>query len=87
MNNMLENKVLVNLYVLSIGKNFEIFIPVNEKVGNITKLLNANLFNAIQSGKNCVLMNTEEGICYELRSPMCPTIITACWTITRVAVC
>ena len=65
MNNMLENKVLVNLYVLSIGKNFEIFIPVNEKVGNITKLLNANLFNAIQSGKNCVLMNSEEGICYE----------------------
>ena len=37
---MLENKVLVNLYVLSIGKNFEIFIPVNEKVGNITKLMN-----------------------------------------------
>ncbi len=62
---MLENKVLVNLYVLSIGKSYEIFVPVNEKVGNITKLLNLNLFNAIQSGKNCVLMNTEEGVCYE----------------------
>ena len=62
---MLENKVLVNLYVLSIGKSYEIFVPVNEKVGNITRLLNANLFNDIQAGKNCVLMNTEEGVCYE----------------------
>lgn len=65
MKDMLENKVLVNLYILSSGKSYEIFVPVNEKVGNITRLLNANLFNAVQSGKNCVLMNTEEGICYE----------------------
>ena len=34
---MLENKILVNLYVLSLDKKYEVFIPINEKVGNITK--------------------------------------------------
>ena len=36
---MYENKILINMYILSLGKNFELFIPVNEKVGNIIKLL------------------------------------------------
>ena len=41
---MFENKVLVNLYILSLGTNFEIYIPVNEKVGNISKLINSTMF-------------------------------------------
>ena len=36
---MLDNKVLVTIYVLSLGETYELFIPVNEKVGNISKLL------------------------------------------------
>lgn len=61
---MLENKILVNLYILSLGKNYEIFIPVNEKVGNITKLLNNSLFEDIDSSKNNKILNAETGIVY-----------------------
>ena len=61
---MLENKVLINLFVLSQGKHYEIYIPVNEKIGNISKLLNANLFDSIDEGKNCMLFNIETGNTY-----------------------
>ena len=40
---MYDNKVLINLYVLSLGKNYELFLPVNEKIGNVSKLLNTTL--------------------------------------------
>ena len=36
---MFDNKLLINLYVLVLDKHFELFIPVDEKVGNIVKLL------------------------------------------------
>ena len=61
---MLENKILVNFYILSLGKNYEIFVPVNEKVGNITKLLNNSLFEDIDSSKNNKILNAETGIVY-----------------------
>lgn len=62
---MFENKVLINLYILSMGKNFEIYIPVNEKIGNISKLLNANLFDSINEDKNHILYNIETGQIYQ----------------------
>lgn len=40
---MYDNKVLISLYVLSLGKNYELFLPVNEKVGNILSLLDKAL--------------------------------------------
>ena len=49
---MFENKVLVNLYILSLGKNFELYLPVNEKVGNISKLLNTTMFDTIDTSIN-----------------------------------
>ena len=62
---MFENKVLVNLYILSLGKNFEIYIPVNEKVGNISKLLNTTMFDTIDTSKNYSILNIEDGTCYK----------------------
>ena len=47
------------------GKNFEIYIPVNEKIGNISKLLNANLFDSINEDKNHILYNIETGQIYQ----------------------
>ena len=61
---MLENKVLVNLYILSLGKNYEVFVPVNEKVGNITKLLNNSLFEDLDTTKNNKILNAETGLVY-----------------------
>ena len=62
---MLENKVLVNLYSLSLGKTFEVYLPINEKVGNITKLLNTTLFDSIDSTRNYIFLNTETGEVYK----------------------
>ncbi len=62
---MLDNKILVNLYSLSLGKNFEIYLPVNEKVGNISKLLNTTLFDSIDTNRNYILLNAENGITYK----------------------
>ena len=52
---MYENKVLVSIYIVSLSKNFEIFVPVNEKVGNIVKLLNSILIDAIDFSKTMLL--------------------------------
>lgn len=40
---MLENKLFINLYVLALDQNYELFIPVNERVGNIVNLINTSL--------------------------------------------
>lgn len=61
---MLENKVLITVYVLSLGETYELFIPVNEKVGNISKLLNTTLFDSINFSKNYRLLNIETGVVY-----------------------
>ncbi|MDD6272686.1 MAG: hypothetical protein ACI33S_04220 [Bacilli bacterium] len=61
---MYDNKILVNIYVLSLSKNCEIFIPVNEKVGHITKLL-ANILDSINTSGNSIIMNADTGVCYK----------------------
>ena len=49
---MFDNKFLINLYVLSLDRNFEIFIPVDEKIGNILKLIENSLteYNVVKHG-------------------------------------
>ena len=61
---MLDNKVLVNLYCLSLGKNFEVYLPINEKVGNITKILNSNFSEEINENKY-VLINVDTSNVYK----------------------
>jgi len=62
---MLDNKILINLYILSLSTNYEVFIPVNEKVGNITKLLNTTMFDSINFDKNNIFVNIETGTLYK----------------------
>ncbi len=62
---MYENKVLVNIYIVSLSKNFEIFIPINEKVGNIVKLLSSILIDSIDFSRNNIIMNMDSGVCYK----------------------
>ena len=61
---MLENKYLVNLYILSLGKIYEVYIPANEKIGNIAKLLNTTMFDSIDFEKNNHIINAQSGIIY-----------------------
>lgn len=37
---VIKNKVLVELIVPEIDKNYEIYLPINKKIGNIINLLN-----------------------------------------------
>lgn len=62
---MYENKVLVSIYIVSLSKNFEIFIPINEKVGNIAKLLSNTLIDSIDLSRNNVVMNMDSGVIYK----------------------
>lgn len=60
---MFDNKILVNLYVLALDKHFEIYIPVNDKMGNISRLLGRNFFGEL-SAKNYVIINVITGNIY-----------------------
>ena len=61
---MLENKLLINLYILSLEDKYEIYIPINEKIGNISRLLNINMFDSIDFDKNYCLVNIDTGVVY-----------------------
>lgn len=62
---MFDNKLLVNLYVLVLDKHFEIFVPVDEKVGNIVKLLDKSLLDMLPINKKLTLMNLYSGNVYK----------------------
>ena len=62
---MFENKYLVNIYVLSLGISYEVYLPANEKVGNIAKLLDSSLYeNNNDNTKLSTIMNSETGQLY-----------------------
>ena len=63
---MLKDKVLVNLYVLKLDKRYEVYLPVNEKIGNIIALLERQLFSSAPeaSVNNSVLLNLNSGSFY-----------------------
>jgi hypothetical protein len=60
---MFDNKLLVELYVLALDKKYEIFIPVNDKIGNLTNLFGKNFFGYMNQ-KNYVLLNLYNGKVY-----------------------
>ncbi|MBQ6284715.1 MAG: hypothetical protein IJK67_00185 [Bacilli bacterium] len=61
---MFDNKYLVNIYVLSLDTNFEVYLPANEKVGNITKLMNTTMFDSINTDNNIKFINADTGKAY-----------------------
>ncbi|MBQ4571062.1 MAG: hypothetical protein IJB21_05165 [Bacilli bacterium] len=62
---MYENKILVNIYILSLSRNYEMFIPVNEKVGHIANLLNNVMSDCFDSNKVILILNVDNGKCYK----------------------
>lgn len=62
---MLSNKILINLYILSMDENYELYIPINDKIGNIVNLLSYSLFDSIDGDKNKVLLNFDTGLSYK----------------------
>ena len=62
---MFDNKLLVSLYVLMLDKQFELFIPVDEKVGNIVKLLDKSLFENVSDLRKRIVLNLDSGNVYK----------------------
>ncbi len=62
---MLDNKLLVNIYILSLGKNYEVYVPINEKIGNIAKLFNSSMFDSIDFSRNNKIFNINTGVLYK----------------------
>ncbi len=53
----MENKVIVKLIVPEIDETFDIYLPVNKKIGNIVILLNKTI-NEITNGAFPISNNT-----------------------------
>ena len=62
---MFDNKLLIDLYVLALDKRFELFIPVDEKIGNIVNLLDKSLLNMFPIDKKFALLNIHSGNIYK----------------------
>ena len=62
---MYENKILVNIYILSLSQNYEMFIPVKEKVGHLANLLNSIMMDSIDPDKTIMIINADSGKCYK----------------------
>ena len=65
----MKNKVLIKLIVPTLMSEYEIFIPVNERVSRIKELIIKVLIeltdNKIDSSKNYSLINPYTGYIYE----------------------
>ena len=73
---MYENKILVNIYILSLSQNYEMFVPVNEKVGNLANLLNSIMMDSIDPSKTIMIINADSGKCYKNNDLVRETDIT-----------
>ena len=73
---MYENKILVNIYILSLSKNYEMFVPVNERVGHLANLLNNIMIDSIDFSRTIMIINADSGICYKNNDLIRDTDIT-----------
>lgn len=64
----MKNKVLIKLYVPMLGETYDVFIPVNEIVWKINKLIVKSVSDlsdgTLPINKNYVLINIETGKVY-----------------------
>ena len=62
------NKVLISLYVPMFDKTYDVFIPVNEIMWKINKLIVKNIYDlndeCFDLKKNFILINVETGQIY-----------------------
>jgi len=63
----MKNKVLIQLIVPDIEKKYDLFIPINKKIGNIVYLL-TKAINELEADTNvkntCCIYNRETGVKY-----------------------
>ncbi len=69
---MNKNKILIELEIPLIEKKYDLFIPVNKKIGTIKKLIEDALVeltdNAYVPKKESNFYSKENGLCYDVNS-------------------
>ena len=67
---MIENKVLVSVNVPMLEKKYDIYFPVNRKIGNVIKMIKSSLLQLSQGSfdekRDYVLYNKENGEPYDM---------------------
>lgn len=67
---MMKNKVLVELIVPELDEKYDMYIPINKRIGNIIVLLNkavSDLTNGIYTGSNTTcIYNRNSGLKYNI---------------------
>lgn len=68
----MKDKLLIELIVPEIDEKFDIYIPINRKIGNVINLLNKSLFEitngAFQGNDKVMLYDRETGEIYHVNS-------------------
>ena len=67
----MENKVLVKVFIPEFDLTYDIFFPINLRIGNITELLNSSLTELIGypfSDKTRCIYNNIDGSKYNINS-------------------
>ena len=66
----MENKILVELYIPLIEKSYDLYIPINRKIGTVKKLIEEGLTeltdNAYKESKELNLYSKETGRIYNV---------------------
>jgi len=74
----MDNKVLVKLVVPELDNEYDVYLPVNKRIGNILVLLNKGL-NEITKGKypimESLLLYNNSGGCYNINTLLINTDI------------
>lgn len=75
----MNNKVLIKLIVPALNNNFDLFIPVNELVWKVTKLIVKSVSDLsrvdIDINKKYILMNQSTGEIYDINKKIIETDI------------
>ena len=52
------NKILINLYIPSLDENYNLFIPINKKVGTIKNTIISTTKNLVEGSYKLVLLES-----------------------------
>ena len=66
----MDNKVLIELYIPLIEKSYDLYIPINKKIGTVKKLIEEGLIeltdNAYKKSEDANLFSKETGKIYNV---------------------
>lgn len=67
---MIENKVLVSVNIPMLEKKYDVYFPVNKKIGNVIKMVKSSLYQLSQGSfdvnKDYILYNKDNGEPYDM---------------------